>query len=186
MTCVLRSAARPGLGTLITTNRDTSITPDERGHEGGHAHSAGGAYIGGNRDLRPLRNRAGHDSILGCRRKAERRAGDRRDRTIGRARAGGIGSTAHMMVSSTRSIAGCLLFLTLIQSFDRPARQGRSLRFDTIPSSPNFAPESRCRAPPNFHCQLRGLVASVCFEQLSRSLDAGGDVLQHRFGTETL
>ena len=45
-------------------------------------------------------------------------------------------SRAQANASITRSIAGCFRFLTLIQSGDRPARYGRSRRFDTRPSKP--------------------------------------------------
>jgi hypothetical protein len=36
----------------------------------------------------------------------------------------------------TCDIAGCFRFFTLIQSGDRPARYGRSRRFETKPSKP--------------------------------------------------
>src|ERR1700751_3411065 len=38
----------------------------------------------------------------------------------------------HENESITRLIAGCFRFFTLTQSFDRPARYGRSTRFDTM------------------------------------------------------
>jgi hypothetical protein len=50
--------------------------------------------------------------------------------------------------SFNRSKAWCVLFFTLTQSGDRPARYGRSLRLDTSPSKPVLE-AARIRSRPN-------------------------------------
>ena len=51
----------------------------------------------------------------------------------------------------TRDIAGCFRFFTLIQSGDRPARYGRSRRFETKPSKPKLQ-AARNRSAPISPC----------------------------------
>src|SRR5271165_6784181 len=57
----------------------------------------------------------------------------------------------HASLSVTRIIAGCALFLTFTQSFDRPGRYGRSRRFDTKPSNP-IPQAARNRSGPISPC----------------------------------